>query len=95
MQYKIALCCIYSPKINLNNTVSVINSPKMKANHTYNFVATGDFNINIMNNLTTVSKEFLNELYNLEFHQAITLLTRIMRTIGILIDNSMYDFALL
>ena len=96
LQYDIALCCMYCPpKTDLTDIVSIISDLKTKVNCKFNFIATGDFNINLLDITSSLSNEFLNNLYELGLHPAVNLPTRVTSTTATLLDNFMCDLAFL
>ena len=63
-EYRISLCCMYCPpKSKVSQVINVINLLKLKSNSKFHFVAVGDFNINLMDTLSNLCLDFLNDLH--------------------------------
>jgi hypothetical protein len=95
-QLGIALCCMYCPpKSKLTDISHIITKLKEQVNNKFCFVAAGDFNINLLNDSTNLSNDFLDELHALSLHPTVSLPTRVTDNSATLIDNFMCDFNLI
>ena len=92
----ITLCCMYCPpNIKLNHVVAQLKHIKaISSPHTI-FVAGGDYNINLLDDIPDISIEFLNSMLTIGLFSVINLPTRVTDTSSTLINNFLCDVSLL
>jgi hypothetical protein len=73
--------------------VNTIEHLKHLTGHNLNFIAGGDFNINLLHDDNEIATEFLNSINLLALHPVISIPTRVTNTSTSLIDNFSCDLS--
>jgi hypothetical protein len=92
----IMLCCMYCPpNTRLDHIIALLERNKAFSNPRTLFIAGGDYNINLLDESSDISVDFLDNIHSLGLSHVITLPTRVTDVSATLLDNFLCDVNIL